>query len=173
MSKQNCSCGQKAKSGLICGICESPVCKSCTTFLEEGQFSFLETIPADLAHSAYCGSCFSEKVAPELNTYLELIDRAKNILVYEKNQSKETRLLNRHEKPIKVEDCPDKAETMLRLAFFAAKANFNAVIDVDIIGKKVSEGGSYKRTVYSGTGIPTNVQANKIVRDKSLWHNPN
>lgn len=173
MSNQNCSCGQKTKSGLICGICAASLCKGCAVFLEEDSFSFLPTVPAELSHSVYCGSCFVEKVTPEMDSYLRTMEQAKNIAVFEKNQGKETRFLSRKEKTVQVNDCADKAETLLRLAFFAAKANFNAIIDVEVTGKKAHEGGSYKRTVYSGSGVPTHVDARKIVRDKSIWHNPN
>ncbi|MBX2995240.1 MAG: hypothetical protein KF681_10465 [Bdellovibrionaceae bacterium] len=173
MSSKTCVCCQKSKPQLTCEVCAADVCKYCAQFLDEGQFSFMNARPEVLAHSTYCPGCFDQHVAGELAAYNEVLERAKSILVYEKKQAKETRLLSRKEKTVRVSNCADQAEAMLRLAFFAAKAGFNAIIDVDLQGAKVSEGGSYKTTKWSGTGVPSNVAANKIAKDRSLWQNPN
>lgn len=172
MSQQTCACGQKSKSGLQCGICQSPTCKQCAHFLEEGQFSFLKQVPADLAHSVFCDSCYSEKVAPELRNYEELLEKAKEILVYMKSQAKETRLIKRLADPVRVVKCADYDEAILRMAFFAAQAGFNAIIDVDLKSEKVRD-GSYQTTVWSGTGMPANVRVDQLVKDRSIWQNPN
>lgn len=108
-----------------------------------------------LSHGAYCGPCYDFKVAPELEAYQEAMTAAKNIAVFFKDQSKETRNFKRLEKPYKIEGCEDREETLLRLAFFAVKDNFNAIIDVDITSKKVRT-GAYQTQIWSGTAIPTN-----------------
>lgn len=172
MESLNCCACQKPKPTLVCGSCESKVCKNCAQFLDEGQFSFLTKIPAALSHSTYCPACFDQHVASELDSYNRAVEVAKNILVYEKKQSKETRLLSRKEKPVRVESCQDSGETILRLAFLAAQAGFNAIIDVQLSSTK-TRNGSYQTTTWSGTGIPSNVAANKIAKDRSLWQNPN
>ncbi|MCC2677947.1 MAG: hypothetical protein K0R29_523 [Pseudobdellovibrio sp.] len=100
------------------------------------------------------------------------METAKNILVFEISQGKETRLIKRKEAKLVVEECPDRDETMLRLAFQAAEKGFNAIIDVDIKSKKVKE-GKYQHTMYSGTAIPANVTDNKLVKDRSIWSDPN
>lgn len=109
---------------------------------------------------------------PQLNQYDELMEKAKNTLVYEKTQGKETRLIKRIEKPVYVKDCPDRAETMLRLAFFAAQAGYNAIIDVDLVPTKIRT-GSYQTTNWSGSGIPAQVNTGRLVKDRSIWQNPN
>lgn len=172
MSDQSCVSCQKPKSQLQCEICKSIVCKQCAQFLDENYFSFLSKVPEDLRHTTYCESCYNEKVAPQLETYHHLMEQAKNIIVYDKDQSKETRLLKRTEKPVSVKDCADYEETVLRLAFFAVQAGFNAIIDVDIKSQKVRT-GAYQTTMWSGTGVPAHVQANRILKDRSLWQNPN
>ncbi len=156
MNNQTCSTCEKAKSTLECGLCHAVLCKYCAQFLEEESFSFLKVIPSELSHSVYCGSCFAEKVAPELETHQQLLERAKNIIVYESTQGKETRLIPRKEKPVTVKDCADREETLLRLAFFAAQANYNAIVDVNLTSVKVKT-GSYQTTKWSGTGVPVNV----------------
>ncbi len=157
MNNQTCSICEKAKSMMECGLCKAALCKYCAQFLEEESFSFLKVIPSELSHAVYCGSCFAEKVAPELEIHQQLLERAKNIIVYESNQGKETRLMPRHEKPFIVKDCADREETLLRLAFFAAQANYNAIIDVSLTSVKVKT-GSYQTTKWSGTAVPVNLR---------------
>lgn len=128
--------------------------------------------PEFLSHAAFCSTCYTEKVSPEQAKYEALIETAKNILVFEITQGKETRLIKRKEAKITVNDCPDRDETMLRLAFQAAEKGFNAIIDVDIKAKKVKE-GKYQHTMYSGTAIPAHVTDNKLVKDRSIWSDPN
>ncbi|UXR65958.1 hypothetical protein EZJ49_06820 [Bdellovibrio bacteriovorus] len=156
MENTNCCVCQKPKATLQCGACKEAVCKNCAQFLEEGSFSFLKEVPELLSHGAYCGPCFDAKIVPEMEAYNDTIEAAKNIAVFMKAQSKETRNFSRKEKPLKVADCEDREEALLRLAFMAVKADFNALIDVEISYEKVRAAGSYKTHKWSGTGIPTN-----------------
>lgn len=162
MENSCCSC-LKPKATLVCGFCKEAVCKKCTQFLEEDSFSFLAKVPEELSHLAYCPRCFQEKISPELEAYNEIMERAKDIAVFYKAQSKETRLMSRKASPLLVADCSDKEEAVLRLAFFAAKANFNGLIDVDVNAKKVRE-GAYQTLTWSGSGIPANISEKKLNR---------
>lgn len=90
-----------------------------------------------------------------------MMERAKNLTVFFTADSKRTRNFSRKEKPIKVKDCTDREETLLRLAFLAVHANFNALIDVDIVSQKIRH-GTYQTTQYSGTAIPVNLNLDKI-----------
>jgi hypothetical protein len=155
-----------------CGICKAEISKKEAHFIEEGRFSFLPQIPADLLHHVYCDACFSEKVATELSNYDEMVEQAKNVIVYEKNQGKETRLIKRQVPPVRVSECTDKEELILRLAFLALRAGFNAIIDVDIKSEKVKIDG-YTTTKWHGSAVPANVNPERVVQDKALWHNPN
>jgi hypothetical protein len=105
-------------------------------------------------------------------SYDETLQKARNILVYEKSQSKETRLMKRKTPPIAVQNCDDYDETVLRLAFLAAKAGFNAIIDVHVTSEKVRE-NSYQTTIFKGTAVPINLNPNHVARDRALWQNPN
>ncbi len=172
MTNQNCSVCEKTKAPFQCGICQVDLCKDCVVLLEEDTFAFLSPLPEDLKHSYYCNNCHHEKVAPQLAQYQELMEKAKDINVYEKKQGKETRYMRRQEKPVRVVDCPDYEEALLRLAFFAAQGGFNAILDVEITPKKVKI-GKYQSTVYSGSGVPANIEKHQIVRDRSIWQNPN
>lgn len=172
MSSSTCATCFKSKANLTCGICNDTICKKCTQFVDEDAFSFLKTVPAELAHGTYCNLCFDSKVAPEKARYDEMMEAARNIMVFMKKQAKETRLIKRYEPDVVVEDCADEAETLLRLAFFAAQLKYNSLIDVQITPKKVKQ-GQYQTTVYCGTGIPAHVSEAKLIKDRSLWSNPN
>ncbi|AFY03217.1 hypothetical protein [Bdellovibrio bacteriovorus] len=112
-------------------------------------------VPELLSHGAYCTPCFDFKVMPEVEAYDADLEAARNIAVFFKDQSKETRNFKRTEKAFKVVDCEDREETLLRLAFFAVQAKFNAIIDVEITSRKVRT-GAYQTHLWSGSAIPTN-----------------
>lgn len=63
---------------------------------------------------------------------------------------------------VNVENCLDRDETILRLAYFAAKEEFNAVVDVDVTVKKTREGGSNKSAIWKGSGFPALVDGKKV-----------
>lgn len=172
MQTETCvTCG-KSKSLLNCGICTVSVCKSCAQILPEDAFSFLDKKKPEMSQSIFCNTCFDQHISADLADYQSVMEQAKEVLVYFKAQSKETRLIRRLEKPISVADCSDHDETIMRLAFLAAKMGYNAVIDMDIVTKKVRL-GSYQTQVFSGKGMPTNVNLRNIVKDRSTWQNPN
>lgn len=171
-SQKICTTCSKPKAQLACGICERVLCKNCTQFVEEDQFSFLAKIPKELSHSCYCDQCFTEKVAPAIAEYEATMERAKEISVFDKTQGKETRLFKRTEMPFQVANINDEKEVILRLAFWAAQAGFNSLIDLQTSWVKVKN-GSYQTTKWSGSAVPTNVDPKKLLKDRSLWHNPN
>lgn len=153
-----CSC-LKPKATLQCGICDDSVCKECAQFLGEDSFSFLKEIPKNLSHSTYCYNCFDRDVAAELAAYEKDMKKAEGIMIFEKAQSKETRNFRRHERPYQIPECADREEALLRLAFMAVRDGFNALIDVEITSRKIRN-GTYQTSVYSGTGMPAQVNAN-------------
>lgn len=172
METNSCISCQKTKALLECGACHTHVCKYCAHIMPPDSFSFLEKIPADLSHSIYCAPCFNSKVADELESYNQIMERAKDVQIYLSNQGKETRLIKRLEKPFNVKNCLDHNETMMRLAFFAAKANFNTLVDVKIISEKVRD-GAYQTLKWSGSAVPVNMSGRHVVKDRSIWQNPN
>jgi hypothetical protein len=172
MEKVSCTTCQKPKASLACGICHSSICKNCAQFLEEDQFSFLDEIPPELISRTFCDSCFDQRVQPLVQAYQADIEKAKEIIVFLKKQSKETHRLKRSDLVFTIEKCPDREETLLRLAFKALRAGYNAIIDVDIRADKVRS-GSYQTSVWHGVGIPAHVDLSKMPKDRSFWQNPN
>lgn len=172
MSNTPCTNCNKAKANLVCGLCEAVICKKCTLFIEEDTFSFLPKIPAELQHTAYCGTCYDTKVAPALEKYNALMEQAKNTMVFTKAQSKATRLIKRLENVVEVIDCADHDEVILRLAFFAAQLKYNSILDVDVTSRKIID-GAYQTTVWSGTGMPADVLESRLIKDRANWSSPN
>ncbi len=156
-----CPFCQKPKATLECGLCHSAVCKYCAQFVDEGRLSFLPKLPKELSHTTYCGPCYDVKISPQIEAYDLTMEKAKNINIFYKNESKETRLVERNEKPLKVENCPDKEETILRLAFLAALANFNSIIDVDLVSTKVRH-EAYQTSIWRGQCLPAQLSDAKI-----------
>lgn len=162
MNNSCCSC-LKPNASLECGLCKEAVCKKCAHFLAEDSFSFLTLIPQELSHQVYCSGCYQDKILPQQESYNETLQRAKDVAVFFKAQSKETRLMSRKNPPVTVNDCADKEEAVLKLAFLAASQNLNAVIDVDVCSKKIRM-GTYQTQVWSGSGVPLNVSEKKLSR---------
>jgi uncharacterized protein YbjQ (UPF0145 family) len=140
--------------------------------MEEGTFALMPLVPDDLKHLAYCFYCYDSKVGPALAEYQSDLEKAKNILVYTKDQTKETRLVKRLEPAVTVQKLADRNEAVLGLAYLAMRAGYNAIIDVELKYEKVRT-GSYQTTVWGGTGIPAHVIESKLPRDKSFSTNPN
>jgi hypothetical protein len=117
--------------------------------------SFLKAVPEGLIHTSYCEPCYQKTVAPTLEAYSEVMERAKKVEVFYKC----ARNLPRHRrtnKLVRVENCEDRKETLMRLAFFAAQQSCNALMTVNVNSKKVITNG-YQKTAWSGTGYPAHV----------------
>lgn len=121
--------------------------------MEEGSFSYDPSVPESLTKGVYCPACYDGTVAPALFVYDELMEKARQVSVYFKTQSKETRLMKRKQAPISVGDCPDREEALMRLAFLAAKGGFGTLIDVDLTADKVRQ-GAYQTSSWRGSGVP-------------------
>lgn len=162
MIKPQCCVCQKPKATLVCGLCENPVCKYCAQYTDEKQFSFLPSIPEELNHTTYCGPCYDLKIEPEIVKYEATMTEARNnISVFYTTDSKETRVFKRKDKPVSVDNCIDREEVLLRLAFLAAHEKYNAIIDVDVVAKKIRS-GTYQTTKYSGSAILFTVTSNRF-----------
>lgn len=158
------SCESK-KAGLNCGVCAASLCKSCARFLDENAFAFMETLADDLRHSTYCPVCFDEVVAPAQEIYEAVMDLARDVNVYFKAQSKESRFIRRLEKPLRVKDCADRDEVVLKLAFRAAQSGFNVLVDVETTSQKIHN-GKWQTSVWSGHAIPARIDP-KILEGRS------
>jgi len=159
------SCG-KPKAVLNCDVCEDALCKKCDQILPADAFSFLDVIPENLKHLHYCGSCYDSIVAPQMESYQETMERAKNAFVFFTTQKKETPLIKKSREVLKVTNCPDRDETILRLAFLAAQNDYNAITEVEVESAKVRN-GAYQTSVWSGRGVAAEIDGKKVeLQDK-------
>lgn len=129
-------------------------------------------VPPELTHQVYCDTCFVATLEPAQAEYEAAMARAKETIVFFKDQGKETRLIRRLEEPVHVTECADREETLLRLAFLASQKGYNAIIDIDIVSKKVRS-EAYQTMVWSGSGIPVELKEKYLIKDRTLWKHPN
>lgn len=138
----------------------------------EGTFSLMPVVPTSLQHSVYCLSCYKENVEEALANYQVLVEQAKEIMIFDRSQGKETRFIKRNEDLVKIKDCEDYDEAIMKLAYQALQCGCNAVVDVDIIAEKVRT-GSYQTQKFHGSGRPAQVKTSQLVKDRSIWSAPN
>ena len=163
MDTNICCVCQKPKAKLECGLCHSPVCKKCVQFVDEGSFSYYDVIPKNLQLTTFCGPCYSEHVVLEIAKYDQLIEQAKNISVFYKDQGKETRRMPRENKIFQIKACTDRDEVVMRLAFLAVLGGYTTLVDVDLQQEKIRD-GSYQTSSWHATGIPVKLEPDKLKR---------
>lgn len=158
MAVQVCAICNKSKPTLACDRCESPTCKKCCEFVDEDRFELLSMLPEELKNKNFCFNCFDGSVVMELQKYEQALELAKDLDVYSDKQGAETRLIKRTEQTLKVNDCEDKEDALMKLAFLAALGGFDTLVDTKISSKKVGQGKSYKKLVWNGSAIPAKVK---------------
>ena len=163
MNDTSCDSCRKPKSGFECEVCESSLCKNCAQILDSDEFAFLAEIPVALKHNTYCPHCYDEMVVPELDAYQEIMGRAQEVFVFFVTQRKEIPLIKRSRESFAINECIDRDQTILRLAFFAAQGGYNAVTEVEVISEKVRN-GAYQTSKWRGTGVPAQIDAAKLAR---------
>lgn len=161
---QTCKTCRKPKANLNCGLCEEDVCKNCAHVLGEDYFSFFRKIPKDLTHPIYCSVCFDDKIRDSYESYNETLEKARDIIIFMKSQTKLTGHLKRKEEPYKVENCEDQDEAILKMSFWAVQDNFNALLDIQISNKKIIV-GSHKKTICDATAIPILMDPDSVRSD--------
>lgn len=159
----NCIQCNSNKARLTCGVCQSYVCKSCVRFANEDDLAYLDTKPEYFSHGVFCPSCFEREIEPIVANYNEILARAEQVNIFYKTQSKESRFIRRIEKPIRVKNCVDRDETVMKLAFIAATQGFNIIVDVETISEKVQI-NKYQTSNWNGSGIPSHIDEEKLKR---------
>lgn len=126
------------------------------------DFSALRAkLPDTLTHSSYCAPCFDEHVAAPLADYQDKMERARDIIIYSKEQSKLTRFIKRKADPYKVEGCEDEQDALMRMSFYAVEDGYNTLIDIQFQTKKIID-GSHKKTVFGATAVPVTIVPGSI-----------
>lgn len=89
------------------------------------------------------------------------MEKAREVIIYSNAQTKLTRLVSRKAEPYHVEECEDEQEALMRMSFFAAQNNFNALVDVAFKTRKIIV-GSHKKTMFSATATPANIDPTRL-----------
>lgn len=156
MPNSPCSICNASKAPNTCRACDSAVCKSCLEFVSDETFEYADYTEANSPIGSYCSSCYTTEIVPALEEYEEILSRANDVTVFSADQGKETRLIKRSDLKFKIDECADKDALILRLAYLAAKAGYNTIVDMDLVYTKVRD-GSFKLSNWSGTATAANM----------------
>lgn len=156
-----CVSCRKPKADSSCGVCEESVCKKCRMFLAEETFPLESSLPVELKHSFYCPNCYDQHVEPFRSEYEATVEQAKQVNVIYKGSKSSLRVLKKAEKPLSFSNMPDRDETILKLAYHAARGGYNALIDVEVTSQKVRNEG-YQKMSWSGKGTPAEIKSHEM-----------
>jgi uncharacterized protein YbjQ (UPF0145 family) len=162
MEKSCVSC-RKPETASSCGICQGDLCRKCRLFLGDAAFPFLSDVAPELKHAYYCGPCYDEHVEPVKTAYDASLERAKDVNVLYKGSKSTVRYEKKADRETTVSGSPDRDETILRLAFEAARAGYNAVVDVEISSEKVRNHG-WQTSSWTGRGTPAEIRSHQLSR---------
>lgn len=162
---EECLSCRRPKASLHCELCEEPVCKDCVQRVSEETFAFElpEALDDDLKKQWYCASCYASTVAPALESYEEAMQAAKGVFVFFTTQKARLPILQKALRPVKIAECRDRDELILRLAFQSVRQGMNALVETDVTSRKVRNAG-YQTSIWSGSAFPAQVDAGKLER---------
>jgi hypothetical protein len=140
MSDTVCSACRRANPTVQCELCHDLSCKACAEILSEEAFAFLPKKPPELTHTRYCQGCWQGHVEPAQEEYRASLEQAKQAYIFFSTQRKPIPILLKEKDVIRVADCPDRDETILRLAFQAVRLGCNAVVETVVSSEKVRNG---------------------------------
>lgn len=166
MSEKTCAACRRPKANIQCEACEDWNCKSCAELLDQDAFSFLTKVPPELKHTRYCQHCWQMHVEPARDDYQQKMEEAKGVFIFFTTQKRLIPVLSKEKEQIRVDNCTDRDETILRLAFQAVEAGCNAVVEAEVVSAKVRNAG-WQKTAWRGSGFAAKVDGEKIERS---WH---
>jgi len=131
--------------------------------VEGDTFKFFNPVPENLSLKQYCPNCHDQTIVPALDEYNAILERAREVHIFFTADPSPPRLLKRSKREIKIEDCADRDETILRLGFCAAQLKFNAVIYVSVTAKQIRN-HAHQKSSWTGTGLPGLIDEEKLLR---------
>ncbi len=162
-SDLRCNSCRKPGAPFLCELCSEPTCKNCRHFLVEGSFAYKTHVPNSLKHTHYCGVCYDREVVPALDSYSETLEAAKNALFFFKTQVRPLPVIRRAAEPVRIQECADRDETVLRIGFLAIEAGYNSVIEAELKSEKIRHEG-YQKSRWSGHGVPAEIDMVRLER---------
>jgi hypothetical protein len=163
METASCALCQNPKATKTCGLCQAQICKSCQELPPPHAFLYLRSIPEKLDHPSYCYKCFEEHVASELAAYEVMAEKAKNVYFLTQDYRGYVRVLRRHTTRVAVEDCDDRREIILKMAYMAAELGFNSIIQSKVECSSVYNHG-YESSRWRASALPALIDAEQLER---------
>ena len=124
---------------------------------KEKRSSDFTAAPADAVEEIVRGQTKS------LAEYEDKMARAKEMYFFFNTQRSLLPVLKKATNPIRVENCEDRDETVLRLAFLSVDQGYNSVIEAEVVSAKVRNGGHHKH-FWKGTAFPANLDLERFER---------
>jgi hypothetical protein len=159
---EKCYYCDSTKGVCDCGLCQKTICKKHREHVPEGTFSFFTVVADVLTKENYCHECYEAHVLPEKVRYDDLMFKAHEAYYLSRAYRGNVRIMKKHIKRVEVNDCDDRREMILRMAFMAAELGYNAVIDAVLESNKVRIGatknvpgkGTYQTHSWKGSALP-------------------
>lgn len=160
---KTCETCRQPNASTECELCANALCEDCVLAPPHGTFSLQATTPAELMKTTYCRFCYDEKVEPAVAKYEETKALAEEVFIFFTTQRKEIPLIRKSKEVLRVPECTDRDETILRLAFMAAGKGFNAVIETEVSAEKIRN-HAHQKMRWKGTGVPAMIDSDKLDR---------
>lgn len=158
---KTCTHCQKPKADLLCGVCGQDVCKACREYIDTNSFSFMAKAPAQLTQGEYCPRCFGDVIEPARAAYEATMAQAGEIYYLSKAYPGWVHLKRKHTKRVVVENCDDRRECIMRLAFYAAEMGYNSIIEAEVESFKVRK--NHRQTsLWKGSALPANIDGERL-----------
>ena len=109
-----------------------------------------------------CGLC-NEPVCKSCVIAMESEAFTKDVYFLTKAYPGYVRVLRKHTKRVVVEDCADRRDTIVRMAFFAAELGFNAIIEAEVESFKTRSHG-YLSSRWKGSAMPAQIDGEQLER---------
>ena len=164
-TKQTCSACRLPRAQHECEVCFEPICRSCLQRIDENTFQYLPNIPEILTHAVYCQRCYDEHVVPAVTNYTEVLERAKNVFFITKSFRGHLPVLKKAKLEVSIENCMDRDETIMHLAYLAAQQGYNSLIYAEVSSEKVRN-NAYQTSRWKGNGLPAEVDEAKLRMDE-------
>lgn len=127
----------------------------------EEAFFYAPNPAPELLHPRYCFQCFDSVVRPALDEYEAKLAVAKEVFSVPKAYRGQLPLIDEAKEDIRVDDCKDPAEAVLKLGFLAADRGFNAIIRTRTLQKKLRN-HAYQTSRWSAEARPANLNGDRL-----------
>ncbi len=162
-----CTSCRLPKATEPCGVCDEGVCRKCVQTTSDETFQFETEVAEILKKPRYCTRCWDEHVAEALNRYEEIVTRARQVAWLPKGYRVPVPVLRKANREARVEGCADRDEVIMKLAFIAARDDYNALVKGETQSKKVRNEG-WQTSSWSGWATPAYVDPRRLGEAEEL-----